>query len=229
MNPLDFLDEFERNLRAATHWHTSKELLAEVETGNTLDRPSDFIYEMYCLFRIVNDLAENQIVRLIKGIKHGFRFPRKPANKFGWPRFDVVDKITGKTLTQICAGTKIWSNGAQAFRAPDISLQLPYTSDDPKTTDLICIYDAKFNEGRKKDTLSEGEYAKVSMMVGTLGLRRIPVQLPVVFETLKNFDANCVLTNGGPWSMNHDFHRDQALRVVYDFHESKMQYAVIGV
>ncbi|MEY3442665.1 MAG: hypothetical protein RLZZ519_946, partial [Bacteroidota bacterium] len=227
---VDQIDEFAKHLKPAAVWHGSGLLIADVETENPCEASGDFVYEMYCLWRVVADIAKRHFVRLITGSIRGLNFPRKPAKKRGWPRFDVFDEKGETVIMQVCAGTGIYSANIDAFRYPDISFQHPGTADAPTELDLMCMYDAKFNEGHKKTDLSEGEYAKVQMMVSDLGLNRgLPLNLPVSFTELQEFDANCVLTNGGPWKQSHTRHQHHSLRVVYHFSKQHGQYGVIGI
>ena len=230
MDIVDQIDEFAKHLKPAAVWHGSGLLIADVETENQCDAPGDFVYEMYCLWRVVTDIAKRQIVRLVSGSIRGLKFPRKPAKKPGWPRFDVFDGQERTLLMQVCAGTGIHSSLISAYRYPDISFQKPEAKDEPQESDLICLYDAKFNEGHKKKDLSEGEYAIVQMMVDNLGLKKgLPIQLPINFAQLFWFDSNCILTNGGPWNENHTQHKHSSLRVVYHFDKAHQDYGVVGV
>lgn len=230
MDIVDQLDEFAKHLKPAAVWHGSGLLIAEVETENPCDLAGDFVYEMYCLWRLVADIAKRQFVRLVVGSIQGLNFPRKPANKEGWPRFDIYDEWGDDLIMQLCAGTGIYSSYIDGFRYPDISFQKPLATAEPTESDLFCMYDAKFNEGHKKTNLSEGEYSKVQMMVADLGLNRgLPITLPVSFTEFQEFDANCVLTNGGPWNQKHARHRHHSLRVVYHFSKEHAKYGVVGL
>lgn len=231
MSFLDKLDDFSEDLREASIWHRSESILAEVEIENQCDASGDFIYELYCLFRIIKDLSIKYRIRIVKGSGlRRFKFPRKPAPKLGWPRFEVLDVLTNEVLLQVCAGTFIKSEAIGENRAPDISFQSAKSPEEPTESDVFCIYDAKFNEGRKKSKLSESEYAKVLMMVSDLRLNTgIPITLPVDFQHLTSMDANCAITNGEAWTLNHTRHKHNCLRVLYHFSEEYESYNVVGI
>jgi hypothetical protein len=151
MNLLDHIDGLAHSVTESAIWHDSGELLAEVETENQCDAAPDYVYELYCLFRIVSDLAKQHVVRLQAGFgNRKIRFPRKPAKKIGWPRYHVHDRVSSTLLLQVCAGTKVANMGANIERAPDISLQRAEASESPTEADLYCLYDAKLNEGKQK-------------------------------------------------------------------------------
>ncbi len=131
---------------------------------------------------------------------------------------------------QVCGGTKVAiAVGNKIFHAPDVSFQKPDASDAPIATDVYLIYDAKLNEGSKKKGLSKGQFSDFTQVVRDFGLNAVfPISLPVCFTELTDLQANCILTNGAPWNLDHDYHRFNFLRVIYGFFPEGGVFGVVG-
>ena len=121
-------------------------------------------------------------------------FPQAPADKAGRPKFVIRDRETGKVAFQICAGTK--ANDMHGHgRGLDLSIQLANASDSPTVHDVLQIFDAKYR-GCSSDCITHPEFSEFARWVELFNLREKTAGLR--FDELKDFDANCLVTNGKP-------------------------------
>jgi hypothetical protein len=163
-------------------------------SGASVSVRSDFLYEMYVLFRLVEALQTvGYTVRYVTGTpptEH--EFPKGPAKKAGRPRFEIADD-SGDVRWQLCAGTKAQDLVGKR-RGLDISLQVADASDDPTAVDVEMIWDAKFRTN-PVDRITSHEFAELARWVELFGLRG--VQPPAVdLGTLEEMLGNCLVTNG---------------------------------
>jgi hypothetical protein len=232
MKFLQHIDKVANGIRDVSLWHKSKDLMAEVETENRCGAQPSYVYELFCLFRIVKDLKQNHRIKLHEGTRpyQTRKFPKSPALKIGWPRFHVYDSLTDELILQICAGTTIDVAHNGSNHTPDISFQKANASEFPTEVDLYCIYDAKYREeALESNALAKAQFAIIVLMVLDFRLTiPHPAPIPVRFSELSGFEANCILTNGGPDSHNHDGHKSNFVRVVYNFHENSDRFGIIG-
>lgn len=173
----------------------------------------DFIYEMYVLFRLINDLSKHYMIRYDYGSsKHQDAFPRKSAKKEGRPKFEIFDKTNLKL--QICAGTKI-KDIVGKFRSPDISFQKGSASDKPTYKDIELIWDAKY---RKKvgDKITEKDFSSFSRWLELLQLRN-QIKPGIKMNDLKELKGNCLVTNGKRSTENDEERRRSDIKEVENF------------
>jgi hypothetical protein len=139
-------------------------------------------------------LGKSYEIKYICGIGHKkHNFPRKPAEKQGWPRFDVYSKPQQQLLWQICAGTKIKDIHGKK-RTPDISFQKGTASDWPDYNDVELIWDAKFRKNYV-DRISHHELSDFARWLDLLEIRKTikPNIKLIIYNRMVN---NCLITNG---------------------------------
>lgn len=169
-------------LRNAATWATSRKPLSISE---------DFVFELYLLFSALRDLSRKYHIRFEPGTKGAF--PRKPANKAGWPRFILKDKVNGMPLYQICPGTAIRDmHGGK--RHPDISFQTADSPDDPNYEHCVMIWDAKYRDD-ETDRITHLEFSAFAHWVEVLDLRG-KAPFSIEFTALSAMQHNCLVTNG---------------------------------
>lgn len=172
-------------LRKASIWVNSK---------LPLDVTDNYLFECYILFRLILNLAHNYTIRFVPGAGgNRFNFPRSPANKNGWPRFDICAKSDGTLLLQICAGTKV-SDIYGKERAPDISFQNADSPDAPSWKDVKIIWDGKYRK-KSSDSITDHEFSSFSRWLEILRLRN-KQKPPINLNNLTQLLGNCLVTNG---------------------------------
>ncbi len=170
--------------------------LAASWSGNrrAFDLADDFIYELYILFSLILDLSSYYDVDYKEGTgDNKNRFPQKPANKAGRPRFDIRSRQNGNLLWQVCAGTKITDNQS-VERAPDISFQKGSASNTPTHNDVEMIWDAKYRKN-PEDRITHSEVAAFILWIDLLNLKNSP-KPSLQLNRLREMVANCLITNG---------------------------------
>lgn len=187
------IKEYSNLLSKCSIWHNSKDILAPVFNDANSESATDcYIYEFYCYISIIVDLMNNYEIKFKEGKgKNKYKFPQAAANKAGKPLFYACNN--GKTQFQICAGTKIDGIIDSEENHPDISFQLPTSSDNPTHEDLICVFDAKFKES--EDSLPKTEVYKFGMIVQLFELDN-RLKKEILFKRYKGFESNCLITNG---------------------------------
>jgi hypothetical protein len=163
-------------------------------SGTALNVTNDFLYEMYVLFRLIEDLSSGYHIEYYAGSgsnKHAL--PRKGASKAGRPRFNIKDKTSQQVLNQLCAGTRAADLNGH-LRALDISIQKAVASDTPGKDDVLQIIDAKYRT-KKTDPISHHEFSEFARWIELFELRGRPTP-GLTFSVLGDLDANCLVTNG---------------------------------
>lgn len=175
-----------KRLGAATTWMGTKKAMSVAD---------DFLYELYILFRLVEDLQQHYSVVYVPGNgRYKNMFPQKPGRKSsGWAKFEIHDKNTGALLWQLCAGTSI-RDISNVARTPDISIQDANASDDPAASDVKLIYDGKYKKSGSS-RITHPEFSQFAHFVDTLQLRGASVP-SITFARLTDLLANCLITNG---------------------------------
>jgi hypothetical protein len=199
---LNYIREYSLVLKEGAIWHNSKDILAPV-IGNT-DKAvavDNYIYEFYCYISIIIDLRKKYEIKFVEGSGlYKYKFPQAAANKKGKPRFHAFRN--GMLQFQICAGTKINCQIDSEQNHPDISFQIADASDDPSEKDLILIMDAKYKEGIEA-VLPKDEVYKFGLIVDLFDLRKELIAT-IDFEKYKDFQGNCLITNGKAYSDTND-------------------------
>jgi hypothetical protein len=199
-----------RSLHVAATW---------VNSGLPLKVTDDFLYELFILFELIYDLTSHYLVEYFEG--NGTKqhnFPRKPANKEGWPKFTVWHKDDHVLLWQICAGTKIADIHGKK-RAPDITFQIATSSDTPNYQDLVLIWDAKYTMTsttriRPEDLSEFGRWLEI------FGLRGA-TKPPIILSSLVLLVQNCLITSGNKSTEPDAECIRLDLREVYSFYPGK--------
>lgn len=191
------IKEYSSLLSECSVWHNSKDILAPIFNDENSESATDcYIYEFYCYISIIIDLKNNYEIHFKEGKgKTKYLFPQAAANKAGKPFFYAYKD--GIEEFQICAGTKIAGTVDSEDNHPDISFQLPGTSDKPIHEDLIIIMDAKFKENG--GSLPKTEVYKFSTIVDLFELRG-SLKREIVFNEYKGLESNCLITNGEAYS-----------------------------
>jgi hypothetical protein len=162
-------------------------------SGRPVDIADDFIYEMYVLLRLIDDLIKTYKVVYDPGVgKHMYCFPYKPSNKRGRPRFLIHDSTNNTLIYQICAGTKI-SDIHNKQRSPDISFQKGNSPENPSYKDVVMLWDAKFRA--RNGRISHPELSEFGRWVELFKLRDTKT-FSVTLDQLKDMVGNCLITNG---------------------------------
>lgn len=197
---ISYIKEYADLLSKCSVWHNTKEILAPVVGID--DKASDnYIYEFYCYIRIVEDLRINYRIEFVPGEgKFEYKFPQAAAVKKGKPRFHAFKN--GNLQFQICAGTKISCEIDSEENHPDISFQIATASEEPTQEDLILIMDAKYKEDNNS-RLPKDEVYKFGQIVDLFDLRKVSSMI-IEFSMYKEFNKNCLITNGKSYSNASD-------------------------
>ncbi|WP_127132976.1 hypothetical protein [Pseudoflavitalea rhizosphaerae] len=208
---IQYINQYSEFLRQSAVWHNTKDIIAPVIGIDDKEAATDnYIYEFYCLIKILEDLRYNYEIRFVEGKGNfKYRFPQAAAPKGGKPRFHAF--IDDKMEFQICAGTMIKCEIDTEKNHPDISFQVAESSNDPSQEDLIIIMDAKFKESQQA-SLPKDEVYKFGQIVDLFNLRREP-QIKIKFSKYKSFLGNCLITNVASYSNNSDIRLLQKLRI----------------
>lgn len=225
---IDHINAYSSLLESGAVWLNSKDVLAPVlGDEDSKEAEKDYIYEFYCYLSIIVDLKANYELAFVEGIgDFQFNFPRKAALKKGKPRFHASEE--GKLAFQICAGTKIKCDYERENNHPDISFQLPTSTDDPTERDLIIIMDAKFSEDADA-RLSKTEFYKFGGITDVFDLRGTP-KVPIKFNKLTELMGNCLITNAKAYADKSDLKLSKrwAIKEVEHFFPGNRTVHVIG-
>lgn len=158
----------------------------------------DYIYEFYCLLRILTDLIVSYDITYQEGTgEFRFKFPQAPANKKGKPRFTIVSKTNRAEKYQVCAGTKIRVKYGVSTETPDISFQLIDSPEEPNADHVVIIMDAKNSK------VSKGQYNDFQAMVLNLDCKGA-VNHKLQFVNLEGLHSNVLISCKGPHSDDID-------------------------
>ena len=164
------------------------------KSGMPVDLPNDFIFELFVLFRLINDLQNVYSVKYETGFgPKAHQFPRKPSKKAGRPYFKLHSRSTNRLLWQICAGTKI-TDIVGIDRAPDVSFQKASAPESPTYRDIEMIWDAKYRTN-SNERISHPEFSEFARLIELFELRKSR-NPSISFSALKKMLANCLVTNG---------------------------------
>jgi hypothetical protein len=155
---------------------------------------TDFVFELYVLFEFVIYISNNYDVFYDPGVgpkKH--KFPRKPAQKVGRPKFEIYSKNKTKILYQLCSGTKI-KDIVNMHRAPDISIQNANSSDVPTHKDVELIWDAKYRAD-DSSRITHSELSEFARIIDLLEVKN-NVTIELNMGKYQNLIENCLITNG---------------------------------
>lgn len=163
------------------------------DTSQPVSVADDFLFEMYVLFELILSLQQNYIVTYLPGSQEqAHKFPQKPANKNGRPRFEIHHPTDG-LICQVCAGTTVADiHGVE--RAPDISFQTDVSPDNPDFNHLLLIWDAKYRKDPNA-RITHPEVSEFGRWLEVFKLRGAPAP-SINLAKLSKLAANCLITNG---------------------------------
>lgn len=226
MSKLDKIKKYSEALRKASQWKYSKEAISNIASIKSSKKKKEYIYEFYCLMRIIDDLLTNHTIEVIVPNKKVV-FPKAPASKSKYPYFLVKDKLNLVDEFQICVGIEIIGNSDETD-APDISFQKSDAPLIPKAEHVFMIFDSKFKH-KLNGNVSKTEFANVSFMVKELeceNATRDALQL-VKFNKFKQLYGNCILSNGRAYKKKLKIHQKHNLMEV-EFFDEGTNFNVIG-
>ena len=199
-----------RKLSIASKW---------IDSGENFKIEDSFIYEMYVLFCLIEDLARNYQIEYDAGMgEKAHEFPRAPAKKQGRPKFIIKEKKKGEIVFQICAGTKV-KDKYHRFRAPDISFQKAKTGDNPDFRNLALVWDAKYKIDNRK-RISDSEFAKFSRLILMFKLQLSSAPI-IKLDSLNGMEGNCLVTNGRQTTESDKARKSEHIKEVCRFYPDK--------
>lgn len=225
MSKLDTIRKYAEELRAASVWSSSRDAIADIEAISGATDQANYVYEFYCIMRVITDLARTYDVE-IKNTSVRTVLPKSPqSKKKNFPYFEVRDKNTGDILFQVVPGVKIIGDTGTTD-SPDIQF---HEGDAPLDADykfvFMCI-DAKYRHSLS-GKITKSEFQLVSGMVVNLDCTDNSKWSQIKFDNLVGLNANCILTNGGPFTDNPAYHQKFWVKEVANFTEGK-SYTVYG-
>jgi hypothetical protein len=186
------INEYAKLLKKASRWENSELSIAPVETRNSENRGIFYIYEFYCMIRIVDDLCSNYEMVFVTGEdEFEYKFPQASSNKKGKPKFTFLKD--GEHIFDIYGGVHVKGEHECEEDHPDISFLKPNSPDDADATWLIMIMDAKFVSDFHK--LSKSEPSVFESIVRRFKLHDAP-RIEIKFSLLNGIEGNSLLTNG---------------------------------
>lgn len=194
------INDYATQLSKASLWEGTDLTLAPVEARNSDARGVFYIYEFYCIMRIIDDLCENYEMIFVPGKdEFEFKFPQASSNKEGKPKFSFYKNK--KHVFDLYGGVYIRGEYDCEEDHPDISFLLPNSPDDADENWLIMIMDAKFVTDFSR--LGKTEPSVFQCIVDRYKLKDAP-RVGIKFSKLLGIEGNTLLTNGL-------FHADKAL------------------
>lgn len=175
-----------------TRWDSSKKAFGHYKVIEA--KRTDRIYEFWCLMKILQDLRINYDIELIPNSVGNGIFPQSSAKKKGYAYFKIKHKTIHDSKFQICYGTKIKLSGApKTTHAPDISVQIWDSTEDPDENMVQLIMDAKYKE--KDGTIPVSQIHEIMQRITALNTKNAD-KINLHFDKLKPLLGNCLLTNG---------------------------------
>jgi len=209
---LEAINKMAEFLNTVSRWYTSGSPFGHIESKTR----TDYIYEFYCYIRFIEELSENNSIRInIKGAQ-GNKFPKAPSIKSGgWAKFEVCDE-KGDPLKDICAGVEIEHSTVTNYTfAPDISIQ--ECVDYPTDKDVFLFVDAKFKE--EDDCFSKDEIELFGARVKNFNL---PKDIPGINLNNTTFNSNTLVTNAGISDLHQALSREVNVKQVGKFQPNSM-------
>ena len=200
-----------QSLGVAAAWAGSRRALRVEE---------DFIYEMYLLFCVVDDLSGRYAIQYDPGKgKTMHAFPRKPAKKAGRPRFNIKDRITGQVLWQLCAGTKIEDHCGNQHGV-DISVQSANSPEDaPNQSHVLIAWECKYKV-LDTDRVKKSEFLTFASWIDLLGLKA-GAKAKLGLKKLVELEGNAVVSNGRESTVTSNTRQHYQLGEVSNFAPGK--------
>ena len=226
MTKLDAIKKYAESLSKASKWIHSREQITSIEAIKKDDSKKAYVYEFYCLLRILDDLKERYDIE-ITNTSNGSVFPKSPASKKNFPYFIVKEKGKNKVLFEICAGVDV-KGLADETSAPDISFQIPQNHFNPTHKEVFMIFDSKFKHSLSAK-VSGSEFNNVAGMIRNLSCENAHTNVIMDFHknNFKGLKGNCILTNGRAYKLNEKHNRLFNVKVVEMFDEG-VEHKIIG-
>ena len=179
--------------KALTTWDSSNVAFGHVAS---IDVKKDYyIFEFFCLMRILKGLGRNYIIEFKKGRKYPTAFPGGPAKMKDYPYFSLVEKEKLKSQFWISYGTTvILSDASGSNPSPDISFLSKEPNLNVTEKDLLLIMDAKFKKN-PSSPLSKTIMGAFLFCVHDCKLES-PKAFRIDFTGIEDFNGNCLITNG---------------------------------
>jgi len=224
MRKLEKIKKYAESLAQASQWKYSKEAIANINTIKKDERKKEYIYEFYCVMRIIDDLLIDYKIEVVNPNKIVV-FPKAPSLKKNYPYF-LVKNLKGEVLFQLCIGVKIMGH-IDETNAPDISFQKKNSSVNPNYKDVFMIFDAKFKH-RLNARVSDGEFSKICMMIDNLKCKNAEANSSKIFKFKKliEFHGNCLISNGNAYKENSKLHSHHCIKEIEKFDED-LNYKMI--
>lgn len=189
---LGHINEYAKLLSKASRWNNSELSIAPVDYRKNNDRGIFYIYEFYCLMRVVNDLCKTYEMEFVKGEgDFEFKFPQAASKKAGKPKFYF--KKDNIPVFEIYGGVRIKGKYKSEKDHPDISFLIPNSPDEAEGAHLIMIMDAKYVSDFKR--LDKSEADVLESIVRRFNLQDAP-RIKIEFSELNGLQGNTLLTNG---------------------------------
>lgn len=203
----DFLkqiDLFKKKLAPVTKWANSGDPFGHISSAK-----DDYVYEVWCLTKILSALKTKYNVDFQPSTK--IAFPKKPRPlSEGWSYFILTHKATGMK-TQVSAGIKVKISMFKNYTiAPDIVFSKVIKSVDPTEKDVKLIMDAKFySKGLDID-----DVRKFVLFVREIGCNKAS---RFEFDTISDLNFNCLLTNSDVYKNQDDYCTGGGIKQVGNF------------
>lgn len=214
---LDRINQIAKSLDKASKWKNSEDAFGHIvidDRGTKKIAEDNYIYEFYCLMKIIEDLNKRTNHEIKFKNENGI-FPKKPASKNNRPYF--ILEVDGKEIFQICSGTNIQTKLTNVTKAPDISFQtMESDSILPLCKDILAIYDAKYSDSKSAKSYQEGQMALFNRMIRLLELEK-PKSIEKYLTDYFAFSGNCILTNGKSYTTDVNELKEEMITAVEDF------------
>lgn len=205
---IKLLKKTAKELGEASKWGKSGRSIAKINL--TTEDEEDYIYELYCTFKLLSDLILNYEITIVKGDKYGFSLPRKPGLWKNFPYFKLRDKISGDVF-DVHLGVFITKVGKKVRHAPDISItnEMQKNVETISPSNCIFVIDCKFKYefNGSSETIVKGQYYYVSGIVRTLSIRS-PQKEVLKFNKFFGLIGNALFTNANAAFDDPEIHKD---------------------
>lgn len=224
---LDKINKYGDALRNVSTWHTSKDPFGHIDSGTA----TDYVFELFCLLKIVVDLTTHQKAELVAGRgvnKHAF--PKKPGTKAnGWAHINILDR-NDKALYEVWAGIDIFPTQLSGYSvAPDISFQKIGATVEADEFDVFIVMDTKYKTTPAKKQIDSlpvnllREFAQIIKDVETSNTSVFKIK----FDKLGDFKNNCLITNAPPDSSKAPYCQANNFRIICNFSNAGT-YTIVG-
>jgi len=214
---LEAIEQSAEYLNRISKWHTTGKPF-----GHIYNNPAtDYLYEFYCYLTFIQELSEENIIKInvSGGMKNNF--PRNPAPKRnGWAKFEAFND-EGEYICDICAGIIINHSQINNFSfGADISVQSPVI--EPDEDDVFLIIEAKFkSEG---DSIQKNE---LELLASRKEIFNIPGITNILNLHGSSFEKNSIVTNAQVSNHHAAFTRYKNIRQVGYFYPNSPRIEIL--